>query len=192
MHRRDLLRGAAALPIAAFACHSATRGITAPTSSPRVPVPGEPLVLEGRLVDQGTARPLAGFTLDYYQTDADGYYARPDNDPRQARVRGSAITDVDGRYRIDTIVPAPYADRRDAVMHLHHFLAGPDVPIHSIEDTWFHGDPAIDALARAGRALYGIAIAAVRDELGTWRAIRDLRLDRAQAERTRLVDGWYP
>jgi protocatechuate 3,4-dioxygenase beta subunit len=190
MHRRDALFTLAPLPLAAWSCRPASRRVSAP--APSLPVPGEPLVLEGRLVDQDDAMPLAGFAVDYYHTDPDGYYARPTNDPRLARLRGSAITDREGRYRIETIVPARYADRPEAAVHLHHFLGGPGVPTFSIEDTWFDGDPAIDALARGGRALYGVAVAVTRDQHGAWRAVRDLRLDRAQAARKRLVDGWYP
>ncbi len=196
MHRRHLLLGLASVPLASLvgcrrapthACGTAT-DIAA---LPRRPAPGAPMLLEGRIVDEEGATPLGGFVLDFYHTDADGYYARPRNDPREARHRGSVTTGADGRYRIETIVPGRYADRLDAVVHVHLHLAGPDVPAYWIEDTWFAGDPALVALERSGRPSYGVPVIFERQASGTWRGVREVRFERAQAERNRLADGWY-
>jgi catechol 1,2-dioxygenase len=70
--------------------------------------PGTRLELRGRVVDPAGA-PLAGASLEVYQTDATGSYT-PERamDERHARLRGAATTDRDGRFVVRTIRPGGY------------------------------------------------------------------------------------
>ena len=66
---------------------------------------GRPIVLAGQVLDRG-CRPLAHALLDLWHADDNGAY-----DNAGFRLRGHVFTDVDGRYRFRTIVPALYTGR---------------------------------------------------------------------------------
>jgi protocatechuate 3,4-dioxygenase beta subunit len=68
---------------------------------------GEPVYVSGRVLDQ-TGRPIAGATLDVWQTSSDGYYDI--QDPRQAgmNLRGLFTTGADGRFFFRTVKPSSY------------------------------------------------------------------------------------
>lgn len=138
--RRDLLLQAAmlsALPGLAFA---QTRGQATPleaTPACGEQMPATPAQTEGpyftplsperaSLVDPGMAgarlrlgglvvdracRPLAGVVVDLWQADAEGRY-----DNQGYRLRGHRITDAQGRWQIETIVPGHYPGRTP---HIH-------------------------------------------------------------------------
>jgi len=135
--RRDLLKAALSVPItlslarwsearpslpATPACGDdpPTPASTAgPFFKPRSPQRGsllEPglagtrLVVSGRVVTVD-CRPEAGAILDFWQADDDGDY-----DNAGFRLRGHQLTGADGRYLLETIVPAAYAGR---TRHLH-------------------------------------------------------------------------
>jgi protocatechuate 3,4-dioxygenase beta subunit len=154
---------------------------------------GERLVLSGRVFDSDGVTPLAGARLDVYQTDAGGLYSRPINLPREPRIRGSVWTDADGRYELRTIVPGKYPLRREPA-HIHVHLAVAGVPEHWIPDFLFAGDPHLREEQRrdnAGRGSFSAVVALERGADGVLRGTRDVRLARAWAEETQLVDGWY-
>jgi catechol 1,2-dioxygenase len=69
---------------------------------------GEPLVVNGRVVDTA-GNPIAGATVDAWQTNDDGFYdvqqkgIQPD-----MNLRGVFTTDVDGRYGFRSVKPRYY------------------------------------------------------------------------------------
>lgn len=71
---------------------------------------GTHLLLTGRVLTT-ECRLVPAALLDFWQADAEGRY---DNDG--FRLRGHQFTDAEGRYRLETIVPANYAGR---TRHLH-------------------------------------------------------------------------
>ncbi|OXM59101.1 dioxygenase family protein [Amycolatopsis vastitatis] len=96
---------------------------------------GSPLVLRIRSVEVDTLAPIAGATVEIWQTDADGFYSgytsydperfppvvslalrrsRPVDDTRF--LRGRQITDDDGYVEFLTIVPGWYTPR---TLHIH-------------------------------------------------------------------------
>lgn len=89
-----------------------------PFYSPRTPLKsnfragekGEPIVLEG-MVLRTDCRPLAGAWLDFWHTDSSGEY-----DNTGFRLRGHQVTDLEGRYKLETILPALYPGR---TRHIH-------------------------------------------------------------------------
>lgn len=143
--RRQLLFAAAALPAASLlqACQStAPRGGIGDGPEPthaceegpfyRLMSPSKPLLreagmagtvldLSGRVLDR-RGKPLANALLDFWHCDDAGLY-----DTRGFRLRGHQLTDAQGRYRLDTIVPGLYPGR---TRHIHVKLqpAGDDVP----------------------------------------------------------------
>lgn len=71
---------------------------------------GTRLVLTGQVMTQ-TCTPLAGAKLDVWQADDQGRY-----DNAGYKLRGYVVTDEQGRYRIETIVPGLYPGR---TRHIH-------------------------------------------------------------------------
>lgn len=71
---------------------------------------GEPLRVTGRVLDRA-GKPVVRARLDFWQTDGEGRY-----DNRGYALRGHQITDADGRYVLDTVLPGQYPGR---ARHIH-------------------------------------------------------------------------
>ncbi|MCY1299795.1 Hydroxyquinol 1,2-dioxygenase [compost metagenome] len=69
--------------------------------------PGEPALVHGRVLD-AERRPIAGATLDIWQTAANGMYSGQDPEQPRGNLRGRYRTDTDGRFAIRTILPVSY------------------------------------------------------------------------------------
>ena len=69
------------------------------------------LVISGQVLSARECRPLAGAVLEFWHSDERGEY-----DNSGYRYRGHQRTDADGRYRLETIVPALYPGR---TRHVH-------------------------------------------------------------------------
>lgn len=68
---------------------------------------GTPLLFQGRvLAVDGT--PLAGAAVEMWHADAAGYYSQFAPDLPEWNLRGTVVTDEEGRFRIHTVEPAPY------------------------------------------------------------------------------------
>jgi catechol 1,2-dioxygenase len=68
---------------------------------------GEPTFVSGRVLDpDGT--PIAGATLDVWQTSADGFYDMQDPGQPRMNLRGLFTTAADGRFFFRTVKPASY------------------------------------------------------------------------------------
>lgn len=155
--------------------------------------PGTQLIVSGVVYAKDGRTPLPNMRIDVYHTDAAGYYSRPVNDPRRARLRGSLVTDAAGRYEIVTIKPGKYFDR-DAPAHIHTHLSGPDIPEHWIDSYLFTGDPYLpaDSLAKnRGLGSFSAIMTIRTDSKGVLHTARDIRLDPELVDRNRLVGGWY-
>jgi len=68
------------------------------------------LAVVGRVLSRD-CQPVKGVLLDFWHADEHGEY-----DNRGFRYRGHQFTDADGRYRLETIVPAEYPGR---ARHIH-------------------------------------------------------------------------
>ena len=102
---------------------------------------GTPIVLEGQVL--GTdCKPLAGAWLDFWHADTAGEY-----DNAGFRLRGHQVADAQGRYRLETILPALYPGR---ARHIHVKLRAKEGGRILTTQTYFPGDPgnARDSLYR--------------------------------------------
>jgi protocatechuate 3,4-dioxygenase beta subunit len=99
------------------------RQIEGPYFTPQTPrrsnlidgLPGEILVLEGRVLST-SCQPVAGAIVDLWSCDAQGVY-----DNTGFKLRGHQITDAQGRYRFQTLVPGSYGNssfRRTPHLHV--------------------------------------------------------------------------
>ena len=71
---------------------------------------GTPLTLTGAVVTR-SCRPLANAKLDFWQADGNGSY-----DNSGYTLRGWQLTDAQGRYRLETVIPGLYPGRTE---HIH-------------------------------------------------------------------------
>ncbi len=79
-------------------------------------MPGTRLVLTGSVLSRSCA-PIGGALLDVWQADANGTY-----DNSGFRLRGHLLTDGQGRYRLETILPGLYTGR---TRHIHVKVQAP-------------------------------------------------------------------
>jgi protocatechuate 3,4-dioxygenase beta subunit len=145
--RRQLLVAGVALPFAGAARAQLTCGeltppeIEGPFFKVRSPerkslleagAGGNRMVLTG-LVLSRECKPVANALLDFWHADDAGEY-----DNRGFRYRGHQFSDAEGRYRLETIVPAQYPGR---TRHIHVKVQAPRKSILTTQ-VYFAGDPA--------------------------------------------------
>jgi protocatechuate 3,4-dioxygenase beta subunit len=73
-------------------------------------VAGTPLVLTGYVVSK-SCQPIANAKLDFWQADGNGSY-----DSSGYTLRGWQLTDANGEYRLETVIPGLYPGRTE---HIH-------------------------------------------------------------------------
>jgi len=78
-------------------------------------------------------RPLRRALLDFWQADAAGQY-----DNQGYRLRGHQLTDADGRFRLETVVPGLYPGR---TRHIHVKAQAPNGPVLTTQ-LYFPGEAA--------------------------------------------------
>lgn len=142
MKRRQILGAALLLPLQSLAqtCGVITpRQTEGPFYSPKSPrrasliEGGEKtrLVVTGVVLSPG-CKPVANALLDFWHSDEQGAY-----DNRGFRYRGHQFADAQGRFRLETIVPAEYPGR---TRHFHVKVQAPGGPILTTQ-LYFPGDP---------------------------------------------------
>jgi protocatechuate 3,4-dioxygenase beta subunit len=85
---------------------------------------GIPLTLAGRVLDAGCA-PVAGAPIEFWQADGAGVY-----DNAGFELRGVQVTDVNGAYTLQTVIPGIYPSRTE---HIHVKVTGPDGVVHTTQ-----------------------------------------------------------
>jgi len=83
-------------------------------------ITGTPLVITGRVLNE-FGKPIPGAVLDFWQSDEKGNY-----DMVGDLLRGHVFADANGRYEIETIVPACYEPRQ--ARHIHVKVQGVSRP----------------------------------------------------------------
>ena len=143
MRRRELLGAALLLPLEGLA---QTCGVITPRQtegpffkpdSPRRTSLVEPGSKAARLLVTGTVlsaqcKPVPNALLDFWHSDEEGDY-----DNRGFRYRGHQHADAQGRYRLETIVPALYPGR---ARHIHVKVQAPGGRVLTTQ-LYFAGDP---------------------------------------------------
>jgi protocatechuate 3,4-dioxygenase beta subunit len=143
--------------------------------------PGEPLLIEGTVFDEGGG-PAAGIIVYAYHTNAHGVYPRDDRfsgmAARHGRLRGWVKTDAEGHYRFRTIRPASYPDGRTPA-HVHMHVIEPGCCTYYISSIHFADDPRLTPEERAdadeGRGGSGL-VRPERNAVGVWLVRRDIVL----------------
>ncbi len=93
---------------------------------------GEPLFVKGRVLDL-RGQPIAGATVDAWQTNADGFYdVQQKGIQPEMNLRGVFTTDAMGRYAFQTVKPRyyPIPDDGPVGQLLHQMGRGPNRAAH--------------------------------------------------------------
>ncbi|MDP1909602.1 MAG: hypothetical protein Q8K85_14990 [Hyphomicrobium sp.] len=145
---------------------------------------GEPLILDGTIVQPDGRTRASGVVIYMHQTNAQGLYANGSPETvwsrRHGRLRGWALTDAKGRYRFATIKPAPYPDMT-LPAHIHLYISEPGRRPYYVDDVVFDGEHKVDAAYRARQQLRGgsgIVRLARSDDGKSLRATRNITLER--------------
>ena len=158
--RRELLAAGLALPFSGVAHAQLTCGeltvsqTEGPFFRPKSPerrsfiesgFHGEKLILTG-VVFSRACKPLANALLDFWHSDDTGEY-----DNQGFGYRGHQFSDAEGRFRLETIVPARYPGR---TRHIHVKVQAPGRRVLTTQ-VYFPGDPGNrrDSLFRDDLAL---------------------------------------
>ena len=104
---------------------------TPPKANFRADAAGQPIVLEGYVLGTG-CKPLAGAWLDFWHADSAGAY-----DNTGFRLRGHQMTDAEGHYKLETILPAVYPGR---TRHIHVKVRAKDGGRILTTQTYFPGE----------------------------------------------------
>jgi protocatechuate 3,4-dioxygenase beta subunit len=154
--------------------------------------PGTRILIRGTVFDLD-GKPVPDVAIFVYHTDNAGYYSRPVNNPRQARIRGTVWSDAKGQYQFSTIKPAHYAEMdQPPPMHIHVHLEPPGLSNHWVDSYYFDGDPRLrgDEISRA-RALgrFSSILSLAVNQTGVLEGRRDFRIDPALATRNQVTNG---
>jgi len=144
--------------------------------------PGERLIVAGTIYGADSKMPLAGIKLYVYHTDAKGIYSTQDTGAsnRNPRLKGTLITDRDGRYEFRTIKPASYPGS-SIPAHIHASASGAGYKEQGIHEFWFEDDPYLTAGVRArfaGQNSFSPIMPIKRGADGVLRCVHDIKLER--------------
>ncbi len=110
---------------------------------------GEVLLVRGRLWGHDTKRPLSGVVIDVWQANAKGRY--DNDDPRKPpragvyRYRARLVTDENGFYELETILPGRYKNGQSfRPAHIHYMVRKRGYRT-LITQLYFKGDPHNDS-----------------------------------------------
>lgn len=134
--------------------------------------PGEPLVVMGTVYLPDGKTPAAGITVYVYHTDAEGYYRKGANSSSNPRIKGTMITNGEGKYEFRTIKPGAYPDG-GVPAHIHYVLSGKGYA-EQRDEVMFAGDPYLTTRNKESNQVRPLT----RDKDGVWHCVYDLKLKR--------------
>jgi protocatechuate 3,4-dioxygenase beta subunit len=106
---------------------------------------GQRLLVSGTVYAADCTTPLAGATLQVWQTDADGEYGpgHGTDNLRCCYLQGTLRTDARGRYEFTTIKPGHYkGEAQPPPAHIHFEVGHPDAG-GLMTELLFEGDPSL-------------------------------------------------
>lgn len=132
--------------------------------------PGEPLVVSGTVYAPDGKTPAAGIMVYVYHTDAEGYYRKGANSSDNPRIKGTMITNSEGRYEFRTIKPGNYPGG-GVPAHIHYVLSGKSYPKQN-DEVMFEGDPYLTSKERNSVGVRPLT----RDHGGVWHCVYDIKM----------------
>jgi protocatechuate 3,4-dioxygenase, beta subunit len=141
--------------------------------------PGTRLIVSGRVFDDTGTRGVAGVKVTAYHTDAKGLY-NAINLPGVNRLKGTVITDAEGRFKWITIRPMPYPGGGNPA-HIHIQAEGGGYPSQWVDEMWFSDDPYLTAQHKkesAAKGMFNPMVTTSRDAKGVLHATFNIRLSK--------------
>ena len=145
--------------------------------------PGERLVVTGTVYHEDGKTPAEGVLIYVYHTNNMGIYPKRGDESGAGRyhgyIRGWMKTDRQGRYRFETIRPAPYETHEGEPTHIHYTIQAPGETEYWLNAAWFSDDPRVTKteLAKLQRpGGYSNVMDVSRDASGVWHGQRDIIL----------------
>ena len=137
--------------------------------------PGRRIAINGTVYKNDGKIPAPNILLYFYHTDVHGNYGRP-GEHRHGRYRGWVLTDQNGRYGFQTILPASYPDSTQS-KHIHMTVTGVDFKEDWIDSILFEGDPFVTVRERVPqRGGFNHVLKMRKVENGFLHGMRDIRL----------------
>lgn len=146
--------------------------------------PGDRLVVTGTVFRRDGLSVAPDVAIYAYHTNAEGIYPKRGDETGNARyhgyLRGWMRTGADGRYRFETIRPAPYHSHGGEPAHIHYTIQPPGEDEYWLNAAWFADDPRVTEELVAGLERPGgftNVMQVVRDSAGVWHGRRDIVLE---------------
>lgn len=146
--------------------------------------PGERLVVTGTVFEKDGKTPATNMLVYAYHTNIEGIYPKrgdeTGNGRRHGYLRGWMKTDAKGRYRFETIRPAPYRTHGGEPAHIHFTIQPEGGDEYWLDGTWFKDDPRVTEELVAGVERTGgfsNVMNLKQDESGVWHGRRDFILE---------------
>jgi protocatechuate 3,4-dioxygenase, beta subunit len=139
--------------------------------------PGTRLVVDGGVWDYTGTRGVAGVKLEAYHTDAKGLY-NPRGTNGDARLKGTVVTDAEGRFKWLTIRPMPYPGGGNPA-HIHIQASGGGYPSQWVDDMHFSDCQYVTARLKEeskAKGKFGGVVTTTRDAKGVLHATLNIRL----------------
>jgi protocatechuate 3,4-dioxygenase beta subunit len=181
MKRTLLLLVPAILAIVAVAVAKAPASSWVASLSPP-DEPGTRLIVSGRVFDETGKHGVAGVKLHAYHTDAKGGYGSVI--PGQSRLKGTVVTNAEGRFEWRTIRPMPYPGGGNPA-HIHIKASGGGYPNQWVDELWFSDDPYLTARQKEdakAKGQFNPIVTTTRDASGVLRATFNIRLSKNPRE----------
>jgi protocatechuate 3,4-dioxygenase beta subunit len=143
--------------------------------------PGEKMEISGVIYRVDGKTPAPGVILYVYHTDAKGIYAPAPGATGSAwnhgHLRGWVKTNQRGEYKIFSIRPAQYPNRRNPA-HIHPIIKEPDKNAYWIDEYLFDDDPLVirEPPPKTGNRGGSGVIHLTKNVNGTWVGRRDITL----------------
>ena len=146
--------------------------------------PGERLVVTGTIYQEDGVTAASGVLIYVYHTNNQGVYPKRGDERGNATnhgyLRGWMRTDPEGKYKFETIRPAPYETHGGEPAHIHYTIQAPGEKEYWLNAAWFSDDPRVTeenlaALQRTGG--FSNVMGVSRDPEGTWHGRRDIILE---------------
>lgn len=140
--------------------------------------PGEPMLVTGTVYAADGKTPMPGVEVYVYHTDNEGYYSKGTNSSRNPRLKGTMITNAEGKYEYRTIKPAPYPGGGNPA-HVHYVIKVKGGREQN-EELQFEGDRWLRDHGKLTEEQRKDTFAEVRpfmkDEKGVWQVRKDVRV----------------
>jgi catechol 1,2-dioxygenase len=144
--------------------------------------PGQRIAISGTV--RNCASPLPGVTLDLWHATESGCYQHPNDacpdvpgHPETFRLRGKVITDAEGKFAFESILPGAYLNgAKYRPRHIHAIITHPTLD-EIVTQLYFEGDPYIagDFGADAANAANRI-IPFSKTDAARWTAVWNIRV----------------